>query len=296
MTTTMTLTAAITTIDWLGMRLRVPAEWTIVRHNVSPQRGRLTLVDRRRQRLMLAWSPSDQVPDWDRMLGDQQALDAQRDDQPTFERQHGRCGWEVLRRTTATGALVRAARYDRARRRVIELVMPVRDVDDVADEVFVLEGFDVLDAEGEEARQWRAFDMQVMVPEDWTLAAVEANLGSTRATFAHGRAELHVRRLSMADTWFRGDLERFLRKELKDAQAPWDSVFHAGHPACRHVMREHGPRIKAMMGLLRERVDLAWHEPRANAVMHLTLLRPRGMNLDVDAFNILCLDSLSADA
>lgn len=287
-------TATIATIDWLGMRLRVPGEWSIVRHNVAERRGRLTFVDRRRQRLMLAWSPCPDAPDWKRMLDDQQALESQNDADAVFERDD-HFGWHVLRRISEDTTLVRAARYDRSRQRVIELVMPVRDDQDAGDEGLVLEGFDVL--ADDEANRFRAFDIDLTPPVDWALTSVEVSLGKVQVVITQDRAELTVRRLSMADTWFRGDAQRWLCKELKDLKVTWTSVLHDGLPASRGDSREAGARIKAVVGRLRDRIDLAWAQPEANAVMHVTLLRPRGMKLDIDAFGIRCLDSLqSSDA
>ncbi len=293
---TMTATAAITAIDWLGMRLRVPATWEIVRHSVSEQRGRLTLVDRRRQRLMLAWSPCPDTPDWDHMLSDQQALETEQNPQATFERDDDCHGWHVLRRTGAEGMVVRAARYDRPRRRVIELVLPVRDEADADDEALVLESFEVVPQENDRAQRLRAFDVEVTPAPGWTLAAVDVTPGKAEVRWACGRAELTIRRLGLADTWFGGDVERYLKKELKHEPGGWSSVFHDGHPACRREAREAGPRIKAIVGRLRDRIDLAWFAPHANAVMHATLLRPRSMNIDIDAFDIRCLDALEPDA
>ena len=56
------------TYRWLGLSFEVPKEWEIVRHSTSTERGRLVLVDRRRQRLEVCWSECKKEPDLERLV------------------------------------------------------------------------------------------------------------------------------------------------------------------------------------------------------------------------------------
>ena len=56
-------------IQWLGLRLCVPADWQVVRHSLAADRGGLVFVDRYRQRLQLNWTQVPCEPDLDRMIG-----------------------------------------------------------------------------------------------------------------------------------------------------------------------------------------------------------------------------------
>lgn len=291
----MLMTAAITRIDWLGMTLRVPHEWAIVKHAVSPQRGRLALVDRRRQRLMLAWSPCPDSPDWDRMLSDQESLELEAHPGASFERSVEQ-GWQVLRRSDEGSGVTRAARYDRARRRVIELVIPVNEPGDAEDELQVLTGFDVAPVEEGAGEAFCAFDLSIWVPSGWRLAKVAVQPGQVEVVHELGRASLTVRRLGMAESWLRGDAGSYLRQQLKLLKAQTMAMTWQGQPAWSIDRREPGPRIKAILGRLRRCTELVWLQPDANALVHATLMRPRRQTLSLEDFDIACLDAWNPDA
>ena len=67
------MTAKIQTIEWLGMRFRVPDEWEIVRHSSKRRTGTLMFVDRRRQRMQLSWTECRGEPDKVQLFNDLRA-------------------------------------------------------------------------------------------------------------------------------------------------------------------------------------------------------------------------------
>lgn len=291
-------TLAMQTIDWLGLRLRVPGEWAMVRHSAKVDRGRLAFVDRRRERLLAYWSACPGEPDWDRMFSDHESLERQAHPGARFIRASDWFGWQVLQRRCEDEDLLRAARYDRPRNRVIELVAPVHEgqrevIDGVLADTELAAG-----ADDRAARRFAAFDLRVTPPEGWALRDVSARVGEVAATFDAGRDALTVRRLGMADVWFHGDVHKALTQRLLDPRARFSVDRGTGRrgTTCRSDSLEKGPRIKRFAGRLRRRTDWLWHVPAANAVMHVTLLQGRGEPVELDAFDIDCLDALAGEA
>jgi hypothetical protein len=245
---------ATQSIAWLDMRLRVPADWEIVRHSVRTAAGRLVFVDRREQRLLLTWADCPTPPDTDRLFADYRARDEVTAATPLPVTD----GWSGYR----TATLTRAGRYDPHHRRWIELTITAP-----GQETALLQQFAI--ATTNHRREWRAFGFAVETPADWSLAAVDIQPAAATCTFRRQRAEVRVRRLGMTETWFKGDLEKFLQPQVTGT---FRTMTHRSHPAGLVESREVGHRWQRLLGRLRPRHDLAWHCPVNHAVFQLTTL------------------------
>jgi hypothetical protein len=293
-------TGTIHTVEWLGLRLLVPADWEIVRHAVNPQRGRLVWVDRRHQRLQLSWAQSQTAPDPDRLFADYQARDRQADADATFERLPADTGWAGYRWLTGKPPLTRAGRFDRARHRWIELVIAWPTGYDETLETGLLRSFDTADPRDERVR-WRAFGLDVQTGRDWELSAAVVNPADVSLRFRCGRSEAVARRLGMPHIWYNNDPERFLTAELTPKKGPppelkFAATSHRDHRGCRCDSLEPGQRAGRLLGRLRQRRDLVWECGRAHAVFQLTTFSPPKTPVQPAEFVIRCCGKTAGHA
>lgn len=240
-------------VVWLDLSLTVPADWEIVRHCCRASAGRLVWVDRYEQRLLLSWAACPQPPDAVRLFADYQARDA-----VTEAATLGVNGWHGYR----TKNLTRAGCHDPHHGRWIEMTITAP-----GQETALLESFAI--APPGERRVWRAFGVHLELPAAWTVTAADIQPGATTLTFQQGRHEMRLRRLGMVESWFDGDVEKFLRRQIA---GEYRAASHPVHPAGQMASRETGRRWEQWLGRLRARHDMAWHCPVSQAVFHLTTL------------------------
>lgn len=287
-------------IHWLGLRLSVPEEWQVVRHSLSPARGRLTLVDRYRQRLELNWTRCEREPDVERMLSDDRAR--QLEHQPDARLESLEAGdWRGTTRVfdESGQAVTRAVRYDAGTGRLLEaVVITTAGPEDLAEAGELLASIAV-ESKAEEATRWRAFDLDVTTPGgEWRLASTEVKPADVTLAFRQFRgvgdesdkptgAEATVRRMGMADAWWTGDAARFLRQSWRGAPEV-EQTRAGGRTVTRAAGVEPGPRLKRMLGLLREREEAVWPCERCNAVYHVRVLSWRKAAVSVDGFTVAC--------
>ncbi len=273
-------------VEWLGMRLRVPGDWEIVRHSLGTLKGGLTFVDRRKQRLQLRWTRCKKPPLIDKMFDDHVAL--QRKDHPDALIEPFRLGrWQGLDRDMGEGVrLSRAAWYDASGRVLIEAILSHLDAEtELRDEV--LESIDIAELL-EEATRWAAFGLRIQTPPDFRAASATISAGEATFVFHQldqpggekprpGRGTLT--RMGMADGWFLGNLQKLLeaqnpknRFDFNEAVLDESQTGNQRATALRATSVEPGPRIKRLAGQLRTRRDLLWHDPDANAVFHIHTL------------------------
>src|SRR5690242_13516978 len=109
-------------IEWMGVAFRVPEDWQIVRHSLTLDRGGLTLVDRRGQRLQLRWNTVKQEPGVERMI-DHEREEQQKAGTSEVRALRGFGGWRVLRSTEGDKVTTRALRFDPKTSRLLEVVV-----------------------------------------------------------------------------------------------------------------------------------------------------------------------------
>lgn len=210
--------------EWLGLRLGVPGHWEIVRHSTSPRKGSLVFADRTRQRLQVTWTACTSRPDVARLLADHRAKQREQDADVVITTPLLPAGWRGMQRPQPDGhTLLRAARFDAASSRLIEVVLDDEEGSDLIHEVL---NALVVTGPADAARRFQAFGLDLTVPDGFHLVATEIQPADAALTFstqqalgaAHRTARepdksptLTVRRRAMADVWFDGDLRRVLK-------------------------------------------------------------------------------------
>ncbi|MEX0655240.1 MAG: hypothetical protein WD534_18790 [Phycisphaeraceae bacterium] len=291
------LTQQRQTLQWMGLRLLVPAEWQIVRHSVEIAKGSLALVDRRRQRLQVIWSDWPVKPDLKQLIGDYRAQQLDRDADAKFESLALPEPWVgVARHVDHDEMLVRAARFDLPTHRLIETALLIgrEGADQRALLTELLSELEVV-CRAEDATQWQAFDIHLTTPAGFRLRQAKVKpmhaslrfTGHDEAKNRPDRREARIRRIAMAQTWYKG-AESMLREE------DWRLAFDhrptrvGQHVATRSTCQERGKRWQRYTGKLRQRCDLTWACERENAVYHVTTLSPRGQDVEPEDFTISC--------
>ncbi|MEM1211858.1 MAG: hypothetical protein AAGI68_06105 [Planctomycetota bacterium] len=116
---------------WLGVRGAVPADWEVVRHGLHPERGALTWVDRRRQRMVLNWAGCVSEPDVGQLLSDHRQRQLEEDAEAVY-RPFSVGGWEGMSRELGedvaggegeTRWVSRGVRFDAGSMRLLEVTV-----------------------------------------------------------------------------------------------------------------------------------------------------------------------------
>lgn len=305
-----TASSAQTLLEWMGIRLRVPEDWYLLRHGLTATRGTLALADRRTQRMQLWWQDCDRAPDLDRTARDYRdqlrlAANDQAPSQPAdIATVDPATGWHGCFRTTDDGRrLVRAARYWPNHQRVIEVTLtpppplPARGSNAPEDPQTLiarhLSGI-VPVARGSEATRWRLHGLDVQTPPGWRITAARLMPTCTELRYEFGEdigrwgphREAVIRRIALADGWFDGELEPVLRREARGVRVRPRRLAHRGYGLLSNEACEAGPRLKRWTGRLRRRQDLLWHDVSGNAVLHVTTLGPRRRPVAMRSFRV----------
>jgi hypothetical protein len=295
-------------IVWLGLSLRLPAEWELVGHSLSPRKGRLMFADRRRQRMQVNWTACRIAPPIDKMLGDYRAKAEASDHSASLEDvvlgadAGGDGDWDAVVHTLDDGrSVVRTARYSEPTKRLIELVVsdPTADGEAQAMAEAVTSAMHISPADGEAGDpRWRAWGIDATPPSDgsgWFPAAVEVVPGRTSLEWHRDPGGKHrrdrenpdvvrVTRSGMARAWFKHDLDNHLRTTLTRGERKQIGESHAqryrGRQAAVGETVEQAVRLRRWLRLARVRQDLVWHEPSDNAVFQITTLTGRRRPVD----------------
>lgn len=262
-------------VEWHGLALRVPSDWEIVRHGLSPAVGTLRFVDRRRERLSLSWAVVRSSPDLGRLLEESTADAPELEAPRSFEFDQ----WRGVVQQTRAGTETRAVAHHVATARLLELVISSRP-DEVALAGEVLGSLRARDS-SDEGWRYRAFGLDVLTPGDFVLTS--APVAPCDVTFcferpAKGRKRpllrFSARRLGMAASWFGGDFAQLLAAKVDGVEhGPLEAVSLNGREAHASRGRCIEKRWVRIVGRGREERALLWSAPEENAVY---LLRSEG--------------------
>jgi hypothetical protein len=272
-------------IEWLGMRMQVPDEWEIVRHSVSPQKGRLVFVDRREQRLQVSWLAAASRPDLERATSDYRSRDLEEDPGTRFE-ELARGRWKGFRRLRGRTVLTRAGMYHEPSKRWLELVIFWPDGVDPEAERALLETFEAQESRG--AVRLSAFGIDLRAPEGWALEGTEVKPAAVTILLSRPGAKMAVKRLGMVESWLKGDLEGFLRGQMRGRDFECSPARRNGHAAQRAEGRQAGSKLSRLLGLTHPRADMAWVCPTSHALFQVTV-EGRGVGMaEAEAVKVNC--------
>lgn len=286
---------------WMGVRFDLPADWAIVRHGLDPRQGQLTLADRRRQRIQLNWRTLDSEPDLQRMAEDYRARQREQDPECDVNLLRQVRHWRgTVRHADGGATLTRAMTYSDDHDRLIEVVA-------IEDERSRAAGWDVrdwlqsvsVDAAGEDATHWRAFGLDVHLPDDgpWRLRRARVLPMDVTLVFEKPEASRHripavvrVRRQAMASDWLSDDLDAHLRQTVDGQALETTEPRITAHAAAAVVGLEAGPRVSRWAGRLRAIHAEAWHCEESDTVFSLVRLWPRRRDGAADDPNVRCCE------
>lgn len=285
-------------VEWHGLALRVPGDWEIVRHGLSPAVGTLRFVDRRRERLALSWVAVRNPPDLSRLLEESSAGSPELEAPRAFELD----AWRGIVQQTRSGTETRAVAHHAPTARLLELVVSSR-MDEGALAGEILESLRARDS-SDAGWRYRAFGLDVLTPGDFVLtsapvAPCDVSFCFERPAKGRGRPLLRfsARRLGMAAAWFRGDFAQLLAAKVEGVEhGPLEAVSLNGREAYVSRGRCTEKRWVRLLGRGREQRALLWSAPEENAVYLLRSEGPVGAALDPRDFAVAAVAEEERDA
>lgn len=298
-------------IEWMGVALSVPEDWQIVRHGMSLERGSLTLVDRRVQRLQLSWTSVPEEPDVERMIDHERGELEKTESGAEIRALRGFGKWRVLETAAPSGAVTtRALRFDVKTSRLLEAVVSTRR-DEPGRAELVRRLLDTLRVvcKAEAARHWCAFDIDLHAPPDFRLTETTVNPSDVTLRFEavdpeDGRelgASVSVRRRGMVADWYTGNAEGLIRRDLPKTDfesfetgeragrcAAGGDRAVTGQPATRAAGLEHAPPLRRLLGKRRRVQVLSWTCEPENALYVVTTHSPPARPVSPVDFDVHC--------
>ena len=274
-------------VEWLGIHLRVPSEWQIVRHSTVCERGMLAFVDRRIERLRMSWQSLEREPELGHMLNDQRSREQREHQYARLGELRGIHGWRGYTRTDQERRVTRAARFDKEHQRLLEVVLTDREDGQASGRQRreLLESITVT-AKAEAARSVRAFQLSMQIPEGYGLRTATVRPADVLFEFrirpelrkAKGDGALFVRRSGMASAWYDGKAkDQFCRDDRRVKYGPIIETQRAAHVAALAEGAEPTARILRLLGRGALRRSLLWHCEVENAVYRVSTV---GRGLD----------------
>lgn len=260
-----TQTYTLQRLHWLGIAISVPSEWEIVRHAVDRRNGRLVLVDRRHQRMVLTWVPCDREPDMARMFSDSRSRDQDMPDAHGFTALPSSSGWRGYRWREKQRQVCRAGRYDAAGKRWIEAVIIWPSSRDADLERDILSSCEIARG-GPDMRRVSAFGLDVVYPEGWDLNAAVVRAGDVRFRCSRNTYAVEVSRVSVLEGWYDGDLAQYARACLDGTGASVSAGTRNGHDSQLATGREKGFSARWLVGRRQHRAVQVWQCEQSHAL------------------------------
>ena len=288
-------------VQWLGLRLCVPAEWEIVRHSLSLEQGSLVFVDRRHETLRIYWRDCETMPDLNRMVSDQRSKDVVEFAGATVKNLSGYAGWQgTIREEGPEKRSVHAVKYDSPTQRLIQAI--ITEASEAAacksQRAALLNDIKVV-SKANEARDFCAFGLNVTVPLGFRLLKATAKPADVTFEFAevdtkHSRPTgkgVTVHRMGMAAAWVPEDKQQLLVKENPQISLRnFQGISRGKHPAIVAHGQETRPRLLSMLGVGRRGDALLWHCEKMNAVYSVATRYLKRTPLEITALSTPCCD------
>lgn len=199
---------------WRDFRIEVPDAWEMLSYSCNPESGRCAFADRYQYRLELSWQRAVQPPDFDRLVQDSCGRLSQQGVQEEELTPLTWGAWRGLEAWQNNWASTRVARHFGGEECLLELVFlwPGRPDEALARTIVASVAPTPPSPAG--TRRWRAFGMDLEVPEGLTLQTCEALPAQAELVFAAGKQEMRYGRRGLVQEWLRGSIADWLRLQL----------------------------------------------------------------------------------
>ena len=286
-------------VKWLGLRMRVPKDWEIVRHSLSLENGNLVFVDRRRERLRVYWRDCRRAPDLARMLDDHRGKESLEHPSAKLRELNGHAGWQgFIREQADDERVLHAAHFDSSTLRLIEVIV-TESGDEAASKSARarLLGNICVTSRAERARDFFAFGLGVTVPDGFRLMRASVKPADVAFEFAEFSGEparpsgvtAVVHKMGMAAAWAPADKKALLAREspefkLREIQ----SASWSDHAAWSATGQEKRPRLMNWLGVGRRGETLLWHCESTNAIYSIATAYPKRKPIGTRALSTIC--------
>ena len=205
--------AALTLHIWRHIAVRLPADWEMLQFSCEFSQGRCAFADRYQYRSELSWRTVPGEPDYDRMVNDyfRKLEQDKRIDQGEIVK---KSGWHGLAGVIDRERTSRLGKYLPAIGCLIEFVILWPQQRDVALENEILGSIEARPPA--KLQEWQAFNMNMHVPAAAAFEGCTALPARTEFTFTDTKTanQWQFSRRGMVASWFDGQLEPWLRREL----------------------------------------------------------------------------------
>lgn len=268
---------------WLGLEIGHPEEWEVSVLSGPHQPGRCTFEDRYRQRMEVQWKKVWRPRDPARLAA-RYGRRASRKPRPSPLADLPE-GWTGAaqnldpsgEKDAKSGVVVRAGRYFKAQRWLVEVTLIWPGERDAQAERRILSSIRPQDDQGKQ-RLWRVMGIHAMIPAEFRLEKSDPRVGRVRLEFAAGARRLSVERLALPDYWFTMSFAQWLTRERPaklQLVSQGDTTFN-GHDGGQMVSRSVAETLWAVIrGRRQYRLDVAWLCGAENRFYHVSYSQPR---------------------
>jgi len=256
------------------MQVDHPAHWELAWASGPDEPGRLTFADRRYHRLDLRWQPLRFIPRLELLLTKYRQA-KKGEEVEILDLDPCPSPWQGVVRRTDDGQVVRAVRFFRDARRLVETTVVWPGSRDPRVEERILTS--VRPQEAQSGRLlWQAMGVSLRLGEEFRLQQHSAKVGCISWDFAAGRKktlrELRVERIALPEFWLDKPMREWLEEQLPSEYEPLrqEMVIIGRHRAERLISSAKAGRLTFLRGVRQYRLDLGWLCPTESRVYHVT--------------------------
>jgi hypothetical protein len=263
---------------WRQIAFTLPADWEMLQFSLETGKGRCAFADRYGFRAELSWSQVRGEPDYDRMVSDYLSR-LEREKQLTEPERLKKAGWHGFSGILRGELSSRFGHYLPAPVGCLVewvLIWPNRTRDPALEQT-VLASTAPAPCDDQAGQRWRAFGLDLRIPPGAVVEACTAHPARTEfhCTDPHRGDRWTFRRFGMVPTWFRGDLEAWMRSQARSdtRELRFRRIAHPDGDA----LRAEGAWIPRSIHLRKGRYTAtAWIDPRDGRLYHeeIRLRRP----------------------
>ncbi len=261
--------------SWRGIQVDHPAHWELAWASGADEPGRLTFADRYFHRLDLRWHPLRFVPKLDLLLT-KYRQGKKGEEVEILELDSCPSPWQGVLRRSEQGDVLRAVRFFRDRRQLVEATVVWPESRDNEIEARILASVRPQEAQPGGRLLWQAMGLSMSLGQEFLLQQHSAKVGHIRWEFAVGKKkalrELFVERIALPEFWLDKPMREWLEKELPSEYEPLrrEMVTIGRHRAERLISSAKAGRLAFLRSVRQCRLDLGWLCPTESRVYHVT--------------------------